>query len=89
MIPVEVVTLAEAMELGGGMGGAGVEKAVGNIDGPGYERKENGDPHREGDSGSPGKGEGPDDGYRGGVETGEVPEGKRSWRVEFVARGAV
>jgi hypothetical protein len=79
---VEVVAQAEAMELGGGVGRTGVEQAVGDVDGPGYERKEDGDPCGKRDVGSPGKGEGPDDGYGGSVEAGEVPEGEWFWRVE-------
>jgi len=77
MTPVEVVA---GLKLSGG--GAGIEEAVGEVDGPAEECEDEGNPEREGDACGFGEGEGPDDGNGGRVEAGEVPEVQQADRPE-------
>jgi len=71
---MEAVPVAEGGEVGGAQGGTGVEEAVADVDGPGGEGEEWGNPEGQADLGCRGEGQRPDDGDGGGVQAGEVPQ---------------
>lgn len=84
MTPVEEMAVAEAVEAGITQSGAGVEQAVGDVDGPDCQRQQSGDPQGKAFSRDPGKGDRPDQGDGRCVETGEVPESEGGRRFEDV-----
>ena len=82
MTPVKEMAFAEAVEVRRRKGGAGVEEAVRDIDGPDGEGEQSGHPEGQADVRYPGEGERPDEGDGGCVEAGQVPEAQWGGRVE-------
>ena len=78
MLPVKEMALAELVDVAMAERTERVEQTVGNVDGPDAESLQNGNPRRQVDSGAPRKSQRPDDGDRGSIETGKMPEVKRS-----------
>jgi len=73
LTPVEEMALAETMEIAGTQAGAGVEKAVFDVDGQ-TTRARSMAPRTAGDARYPGKSERPNECDGGRVEAGEVPK---------------
>jgi hypothetical protein len=76
--PVEEVALAKIVDAANIECAARVEETIRNVDSPYAEGLNRRDPRRQTDSSAPGKSQRPDDGDRGSIETGKMPEVKRS-----------
>ena len=77
VFPVKMMASAERR-----MSVSSVQQTVAYVGAPGGQRYYRDRPPRQADLHRPGKGEGPDNGYGGGVEAGEVPHAQRSRGVE-------